>query len=347
MPARTRQGLAGAGVTLGLAAFAALASPRPAAAEARDLVAEAEDHLEALEFERARATIAEAVHAGASGPAELADIYRLSGVIAGSYGDEDGAARAFRRWLALEPEAALEEGVSPRIAEPFERARAEMAGEPAIAIDAYLIDGDRRVAVMAIADPLEMVEGASAHFRTEDGVTRSAREVGDSPYAIDLPLGVRGEVSVALRDRHGNRLGEAEVALDRGRSREAPVGDTEAAPGPPLYARWYMWAGAATGFAGAAAYFGLSARSEERRLAGIIAASEDYEFEEAQAVEARARRSARFASAAGIAAASAGVAALAVFALDFGDDGEGGGSATRAFLSPAPGGGAAGVELSF
>jgi hypothetical protein len=331
--------------------YLAWAPGEAAAGGAGDLVAKARAQLDRLEFEEARDTLARAERRGDHGPEALGEIYRLSGMVAGAYGDEVAAELHFSRWLAIWPDSELGDGFAPRIAEPFVRARIATEARGHLRV-ARVTSADRQaVGLVVESDPLDMVAGALARFETADGVVREVRAVGKSPYMLSVPRGVRGEIELYALDEHGNRL-LAHALTSAPRAMVSSPGATapsarHTSSGRPLYAQWIVWAGVASSLAGTSTYFGLRAQSDQRELDGLIRNSREHEFRAAQEIQARGRKHARIANATGIAAGAAGAAAVVFLVTQRRADPSPEPRAARAFAAPLRGGAAAGLELSF
>ncbi len=335
-------------------------APEGAVAGTGALISQAEEELDRLEFEQARKTVARARHLGDGTPRQIAEIYRLSGIIAGSYGNPDAAKAHFARWLALDPDASLDPGVSPRISEPFAEAQDAMREREPLRVEGLGLEDDRAVALVVQADPLGMVAGAMARFETPSGERRRVRRSGESPYVLPLPQGLSNVVTVVALDRHGNHLAELSWRPEQ----PAPADEADSAPDTPpvkdeqtsrrpFYAQWYLWGGVASGLAASGAYFGLRAQSDGRAHRALIDGGADPDGDEAQALGSQRRRHVRLGTAAGVGAAAAASAALVLIVTRPGgdDDADSASSGARAFAWPlaADGarGGAAGVELSF
>jgi hypothetical protein len=336
----------------GFLGWCLVGSPGQAAAEgAGGVVAKAQAQLDRLEFEEARETLERAERQGELGPEELGEIYRLSGIVAGAYGDEDTAEYHFSKWLAIWPDAELGEGLAPRISEPFVRARIATEARGHLRVSRVTSSDRKAVGLVVEADPLEMVAGALARFETPDGVVREVRATGRSPYMLSVPQGVRGEIALYALDEHGNRL--LAHAVSSAPRAGAPYASLTASKAdgstarPPMYAHWIVWAGVASSLAGASAYFGLRAQGDQRELDGLIRSSREHEYGVAEQVEARGRRHARVANATGIAAGAAGAAAVVLMVTQPRAKRSPEPRAARAFAAPIRGGAAAGITLSF
>ena len=273
--------------------------------------------VEASDYLKAKTALAEALAAGTSGREELAEIYRLSGIVAGALGDPKAATAAFERALALSPKVALPPGTSPKIGRPFAAAQAaaKKRGGP-LEIRSETLAEPPSVTVIVVADPLQMIARVRAtviadgkpeqSFDRPGAASEGVRGATMDRTTIEMPAGARLDVRVAALDERGNRLAELG-------SRDVPIVIVGKAPPPPpvvvapvprpppppaprarrpLYLRWWLWGGAAIAFGGAATYFGIDTVIAKRELDDLNRNSVDHEFGEAKDVEARARRSA-------------------------------------------------------
>src|SRR5690242_5290935 len=84
-----------------------------------DALADARKAVEGSDYLAARPALESALKAGHAGPADIADIYRLTGIVEAALGNTSSAEQAFARWLALEPKGSLPLGTSPKITRPF------------------------------------------------------------------------------------------------------------------------------------------------------------------------------------------------------------------------------------
>jgi hypothetical protein len=263
--------------------------------------------VEASDYLKAKAALAEALASGTNGRDDLAEIYRLSGIVAGALGDPKGATAAFHRALALSPSVALPRGTSPKIGRPFAQAQdlAKKAGGP-LEIKSETQADPPAVTVIVAADPLQMI----ARVRATVVVDGKPEQSFDRPAAertmIELPVGARLDVRVAALDEKGNRLAELG-------SRDVPIVIIGKAPPPPppvvvapikkpppprtprpLYMKWWLVGGVAVVFGAAGTYFGIDAVLAKRELDDLNRHSAEHDFSEAQDIESRARRSVLF-----------------------------------------------------
>jgi hypothetical protein len=281
------------------------------------LLARAQGALDALRYEEAAALLDRAWRAGGNRPDELALLFRLSGAVAVTLGRDQEADLAFRRLLALAPDAALPDGTSPKIAARLQSARAALAGRSlrADAIERESGAGEPIVAIDVDSDPAGMVAAIRARYRDRGvEVVREAR----SPVPLEVGVG-RGasRVDVTVLDEHGNVLVEQtlilrEPAPDRPPppSRPGPALASAPAPdaAPPLYARGLPWAAAAAGFGAVGLFFGLRSEADQDELDELNRSSADHDFRDALAVEDRLHRDSAIAN---VAFAAAGIAAVA------------------------------------
>ena len=279
--------------------------------------------IEKLDYTKASTALADALSSGAYGHDELAEIYRLRGVVAATLGDKAGAIAAFQRLLALDPTATLPAGTSPKITRPF----AEAGRDPhPLQITTETASAPPVVTVVVVSDSLKLVSGARA-IVVADGRPEETRSApGAARMSLALPRGKRLEVRVAVLDEHGNRLVElgsasAPIVIEHA---EEPV---VIAPKPPIVAvvprpvaphdehslisRWWLWGTVAVAFGATGVVFGVAARGAGHDLEALNANSSAHDFSEAQAALSRGQRDALFANLGfGVAAASAVVAGI-------------------------------------
>ena len=106
-------------VALGLAAVPVRADS-PHLAEARRAV-------EAVDYDAARRLLVDALHDGGNSLAAVREIYRLSARAAVVLDQRELAEQYYRRWLAIDPDAALPDDTAPKLREPFVAAQAYSA----------------------------------------------------------------------------------------------------------------------------------------------------------------------------------------------------------------------------
>jgi tetratricopeptide (TPR) repeat protein len=314
----------------------AAAAPDPAA-----LVTRAQREMLQLDFDRAIQLLERAEATGANRREQLVVIYRSLGESHASIGHEREAEVDFRRLLALDPDAELPRGSSPKLTAPFVAAREFMQRRSALTV-ACERRGDGRALLTVQADPLGMVAAARA-ARADGGALEGAtRRPGRDRIAIAFPPDAQ---ACAALDRHGNELARAMLVTGVGPPPPEPAGDAgddptsilppgevarrdrppvpEAGPrldpverdagpvpSPPLYSRWWVWGGGAALAAATGAYFAIQLQTDQDEWRNIKQDSDQYTYREAVEVQERGDRHALIANVAF--GASAALATVAV-----------------------------------
>jgi hypothetical protein len=287
---------------------AVLLGPVEGVAWADDLLGQARKAIAESDYVSARPALATALAAGGHGSEDLAEIYRLTGIVDAALGDARAATEAFTRLLALSPRAALPAGTSPKIKRPFDAAAKFIEGHAALEVKSETAARPPVITLVVVNDPLSMIAQVRAVFAV-DGGPEQTREVEASERSdLPLPLGRRIDARLIALDSHGNHL--AEIG-----SREVPIVIVTDAPAPavaapapvvhrraqvvtasprPVYLRWWPYAGAAAVFAGLTGYFAWTVHSDTGELDRLNADSVHHPFGAARAVEDRARREVLF-----------------------------------------------------
>ena len=99
-----------------------------------DNLADARKAVESSDFDAARAAIDKALSDGSQSPEDLADLYRMKGIVEAAEGNTAAATTAFGKWLALDPKAALPAGTSPKITRPFAAAQQQAKGREPVKV---------------------------------------------------------------------------------------------------------------------------------------------------------------------------------------------------------------------
>jgi hypothetical protein len=285
-----------------LRGLAALAVVAVVAGPARaDDLANARAAVDASDYFAARGALDKALADGKASPEDLADIYRMKGIVDAALGNTAAATTAFGKWLALDPKASLPQGTSPKITRPFEAAQDQAKRRQPIKVKTETAADPPSITLVIVSDPFLMIARARVEFRVDGGAEQKAEATGSKRIQIDLPRGARIDLRVQALDEHGNRVAELGttdvpiVILGAHAVAAKPV-TTPAAPRAvnprPLYLRWWLWGGAAVAIGAGATYFGLSARDETDRLAALNANSFDHPFTEASSLASDARRDA-------------------------------------------------------
>jgi tetratricopeptide (TPR) repeat protein len=319
-----------------LVVLVALAAAAPAAAQKKGAIDRARGEIGELRYEDARKTVDKALRSGTNGPADMAELYLLSGEVEASLGEDDAAIDAFKKALVIDAGAELREGLSPKIREPFSKARRAMKGKKPLAIQHRIIKQDpATIAILVQSDPFGMIIGGKLVYKNADGAERSIARMGKERVDLRLPKGASKFVVAAL-DEHGNRLielgsasepltldieggaGPAATEESGGGDDESTGGGEDSATtevekssggggGTPLYANWLVWGGAAVAIGSIGVLTGLSTRSTVNELDDVRQNSQDYEFTYAQSLADRAERRALYTN---IAFAAAGACAI-------------------------------------
>jgi len=296
------------GATLVVLWLLGLAMPASA-----DPLAKAKAAVASSDYLNAGPALDEALAAGTLGPEQVAEIYRLRGIVAGALGDAAAATAAFERCLALAPKAELPPGTSPKIARPFAAAQELAKQREPLHIKAETAASPPAVTVLIASDPLAMIARVRVAVVVDGAPEQQLEGTGKDRVTIALPAGARLDLRIAALDERGNRLAElgtrdvpivivgtgAKPPRKGGADRE--VGAVVAPPRAPPRARplgwkWWLWGTGAVVVAGAATYFGIDALRAKDELDELNANSPSHTFDEAQDVEARARRGVLFAN---------------------------------------------------
>ncbi len=313
-------------IVAAVAVLALGAGARPVHAD-NQYLREARAHKLALDYLAARASLRKAIEQGDNRPAEMAEIFRLGGEIEAGLGNGATAIDYFDRLLAIDPDAILPPGTSPKLAEPFAVAEKRAAARTALTIHHELVAGPALLVVVD-ADPLHMVAGAAVRYwRRADAEPVVIDAMGQDRIRLPLPP-IEGGLKAVLWvfDRYGNhllelgsgaepvRLTEAERPPPRARAPGATIGSTAPPPPPrpPLYARWTLWSGVTLASVAAVAYFSLEVRNAEHTLKRLNEDSVIFDYSDAEEVMETGRRDALLAN---ISMAVAGAAAVTTYLL--------------------------------
>jgi hypothetical protein len=276
-----------------LAVVLAAASTAPARADSPKL-ADARRAVEAVDYDAARRLLLEALRDGGNAPAAVAEIYRLLARAAIVLDDRNVAEQYYRRWLAIDPAAALPADAAPKLREPFVAAQSYIAAHGRLLARAERTPTGE-IDVELVADPLAMARAA-----------RALDPAGaPSPFGSDrrarLPAGAR----VAILDDNGNRLLELEpaaapVAATRPSSTgpgstglgstgsNSPTGQMSAPATPnavdtrPWTRHWFTWAIPTAAFGLVGTGFGVAALASYERARMINADSGRYFLDDAE-----------------------------------------------------------------
>jgi hypothetical protein len=289
---------------------AAVLLVRPVRASADDAaLAQARTAVENSDYMTARTALEKALSDGGAEPDELAEIYKLTGIVEAALGNTKEATAAFGKWLALEPKGTLPQGTSPKITRPFDAAHKKA---PKLDLKTETSADPPKVTLVIGIDPvgisrarvLVSVDGKTEHEFERDGG-------GAQKIAIDLPRGHRLDLRVEALDVHGNRiavLGSKDVPIvivtqekvepdkDKDKIVEKKALETKKdqvivpAHERAWYARWRVWgiaAGVGVVVSGAMVY---KTHADISDLEAKNANSPDYAWGAGRDAESTARR---------------------------------------------------------
>lgn len=312
---------------LGLAA-APVRADSPHLAEARRAV-------EAVDYDAARRLLVEALHDGGNSLAAVREIYRLSARAAVVLGQRELAEQFYRRWLAIDPDAALPDDTAPKLREPFVAASAYVAAHGRLQAIAQRTQAGE-IDVELVADPLAMAHAASAldpaapvNVAAPAPGARAAAAPASAVFGADRRVRLAGAARIAILDDRGNHLLELDpaaaaavpsVAAPRTPSAtdaEAAAPERPADPDrPPWTRRWLTW-GIPTGvFALGAAGFGIAAIASYERAHQITGDSGHFYLADAQDNVRRGRTFVWITAGAGAAAVACAIPAAIYLARD-------------------------------
>ena len=283
-----------------------------ASSAAADPLDTAKAAVDKSDYPAAKAALADALAAGDNSPEQLAEIYRLSGIVTAALGDEMAATEAFERCLALSPKATLPAGTSPKITRPFAAAQAYYKDHQRVDVKTETAAQPPTITVIVASDPLAMIAKVRVVVVADGKAEQTLDRAASERTAVALPKGKRLDLRVIVLDDKGNRIAEVGskdvpiVVVGPGESvvqvNVPPAGAKKPEPtkprGPehprPLYLQWWLYGGAAVAFAGAGTYFGIDALRAKSQLDDFNAHSANHNFDEATSLESRARRSVLF-----------------------------------------------------
>lgn len=204
-------------------ALAVVAVAGPARAESPKL-AEARRAIDEVRYDAAELLLAETLHDGGNAPAALGELYQLSARTAVVLGHPELAEPFYRRWLAIDPRAALPADTAPKLRAPFDAARSFMAARPPLSARARRT-GDQ-LAVALTGDPLQMARAVIAL---------------DEPALPPVAFGADGVAHLATRTRRVAVVDDDRNQLVVLEPADEPVAPAALAPGS-RWQRWTTWA---------------------------------------------------------------------------------------------------------
>jgi hypothetical protein len=283
-------------------------------AAANPALDEAHKDIDSSDYMAARTALDQALHGGGATPEDLAEIYKLTGIVEGALGEDRAANEAFARWLELDPKGELPTGTSPKIERPFKSAARH--SKP-LDLKADTSATPPTVTLVVVSDRGGLV--AHVHvIAIADGAPEQAFD-GAPGVPIALPVGHRIDLRVQALDANGNRvfeLGSTTVPLVITGSDARTKVDTAKVIAKhddvprkprPWYFQWWAWGGATVAFAIAGGVFAWETHSELDRLDELNRTSIGHPFSDAQSTSSAAERDVLIAD---VAAGAAGVFAL-------------------------------------
>jgi hypothetical protein len=156
--------------------------------------------------------------------ADRVDAYRLLGLCSAAEGDTDAARDAFQLMLAIDKDARLPEGLSPRFTSSFREAKGSWVGVVplALTLDGDDVDKAGRVVRVRVEDAADLVEKVA--WRSEGGVLSRPVKRADE---LELSVPANAAVTVVALDAHGGEVALLDIAAKRAGD-DGPLDDTHA-----------------------------------------------------------------------------------------------------------------------
>jgi hypothetical protein len=189
-------------------------------ARAQDALPAARAAYAAVDFEACRAESARALKQPGDRAART-EAHKLSGLCLAALGDTDGARDAFKTMLAIDRDARLPDGLSPRFTSSYREAKGALVGQTplVLAIESDTDDGGTRTLVVALKDELRLVKDIA--WRGEGGVLSAATRAAPK-LELEVPANVA--VTLVALDVGGGEVLELSV----GKPGDAKLADTAA-----------------------------------------------------------------------------------------------------------------------
>jgi predicted MarR family transcription regulator len=240
-----------------------LHADEPGRASASSTIAKAKRAFSDLRYEQALILLDQALASGNNSPEDMEVIQRLLGLATAALGEAQEAQFHFIRLLLLNPDAHLDDGVSPKLRQPFEQARQDAAAARPLGFSCT-IDRTKAAPILAVqvtSDPLSWARQVSA------GKVKVKVNVDDGKARVTLPAEQPVAAEIALLDEYGNQLLSQDSAVCTAAAANPPAAlsvQTDEQPvsvdrSAPVYARWQVWAGATVGVTAVGGVFGWRA----------------------------------------------------------------------------------------
>lgn len=239
---------------------------------------QARQAIEGVRYDEAQRLLTAALAAGANTPAELEEIYKLSASTAVVLGQADAGEQYYRRWLALDPGAALGKDISPKLRASFDAAKAYIGAHGRFDVTASRT-GPAEATVEIISDPLAMARGA----RMERGAIVSTF---DAAKHAKLAIDARAARAFVL-DEYGNVLRTLDVPAAAREPLRAPDPAGKPAPQTKLVEHrgthrtaLLAWGIPAVSFLAVGGFFTAIGIYEHTRIDDVLGDSKGYYYED-------------------------------------------------------------------
>jgi len=222
-------------------------APAPAATAKRDpLLRRGAALFDTLDFESSRAAYERALSVRLSTVDEVVEGFLGVGLCDATLGDDEKAKQSFLKALSMKPDAQLEGAdISPRQRAPFDAARAEARGRPAVRIEhvaprSFPPGAPVTLTAQVVNDWQSLVTGARLVFRRQGQAWEEVAASGPGPFSMRLPPLGAGEIEYYVQ---AAGPGGSPVALWR--SAEAPhqvkITDAVSDESTPIYKKPWLW----------------------------------------------------------------------------------------------------------
>lgn len=222
------------------------ADPAPGAPKRDPLLRRGAALFDTLDFEGARAAYERALSVRLTTVDEVVEGLLGVGLCEATLGDDEKAKQAFLKALAVKPDAQLEGAdISPRQRAPFDAARAEGRGRPAVRVEhvpprAFPPGAPVTLTAQVVNDWQSLLTGARLLFRRQGQPWEEVAVSGRPPFTMMLPPLGAGQIEYYLQ---AAGPGGSPIALWR--SAEAPYQVAIAEPGgdesAPFYKKPWLW----------------------------------------------------------------------------------------------------------
>lgn len=294
---------------LSLATLVAVVAMATGARADSPKLAEARTAIHEVRYDDAQTLLVDALKDGGNSPAAVTEIYRLAASTAIVLGQRDVAEQYYRRWLALDPAAALPANIAPKLREPFISAEAYMNAHGRLSVKVTR-RSPTAIGVIVASDPLTMV----ARVALDTGTPLSSQPLdADRGATLEAPAATT-ILGVVILDEFGNHLLEVPVASISAATEPPPL---EPQPAPPTkrsaLRNWHVWAVPTAAFTGVGLYFGSRARSAQDDLRSISTDFNFHYYDEIGAARDRRDRNALIANGLFIAGAAFAATTLVMY----------------------------------